>query len=107
MSIQTHALQTASNQPLSYLDAGQLPLILHQLEGYKQLPYLDGATKGYLTVGIGINIAHHYKNGDGTQKDQSTDANLALVLDEMGIFAGALQDIPNATDAQRKARMRE
>jgi GH24 family phage-related lysozyme (muramidase) len=94
MTITTHASEG------DYLDDTNLMQILRRFEGFESLAYDDD--KGYITIGIGINLSNRPVNG----RTQDNDANLALVLEELGIFEAAAAQNPNQTVAQRKELFR-
>jgi trimeric autotransporter adhesin len=81
----------------SYLHADELPYLLRVLEGFVAVPYDDLArvrpgSQGHIpTIGIGINLL--------------VDSNLALVLDELGVFAQSdAHALANETTIARQAR---
>jgi GH24 family phage-related lysozyme (muramidase) len=55
---------------MSYLDPSPLPAMLTRVEGNKAVPYADSV--GIATIGIGVNLA--------------VPGNMALVLDQLGLF---------------------
>jgi len=58
---------------MSYLDPSQLPAMLIAEEDNIPLPYADSAIPAKATIGIGVNL--------------TVPGNMALVLDQLGVFS--------------------